>query len=88
MTKFVMETANIPMTQESLHVRITNEDNTHHFLQYKGIVHFEFIPQSQTVNQAYYVDRKRSELWPKGWIFHHDAAAYKVLSVKQFPAQK
>jgi len=27
MTKFAMKTANIPVTQESSHVKITNEDN-------------------------------------------------------------
>jgi hypothetical protein len=53
----------------------------------------------QTVNKAYYVEilkqlseavfRKRLELWPNDWIFHHDnASAHKVLSVKQFLAQK
>jgi hypothetical protein len=31
-TKFSLETANIPMTQESLHVKITNEDNAYNFL--------------------------------------------------------
>jgi hypothetical protein len=32
MTKFDMETADIPMTQESLQVKITNEDDDRHFL--------------------------------------------------------
>jgi hypothetical protein len=51
------------------------------------------------VNQAFYVEilkqlckavhRKRPELWPSDWILHHDSApAHKVLSVKQFWAQK
>jgi hypothetical protein len=56
----------------------------------KGIVHFEFIPQSHTVNQAYYVEilkrlheavhRKRPELRPNYWILCHDnAPAHKAL---------
>jgi len=36
MTKFSMETVNIPMTQDSLHVEITDENNAHHFLRYQG----------------------------------------------------
>jgi transposase len=65
----------------------------------QGIFHFEFIPQSQTVNRAYCTEilkrlreavrRKRPELWPNDWILHHDhAPAHKALSVKQFLAQK
>jgi hypothetical protein len=42
MTTFAMETADISMTQESLHIKITNEDNA---------CHFEFIPQDQMVTK-------------------------------------
>jgi hypothetical protein len=69
MTKFSMATANIPTTQQSSRVEITN-----------FTVHLEFIPQGQTVNQAYYMEtlkrlreavhRKRQELWPNDWIHH------------------
>jgi hypothetical protein len=63
------------------------------FFNVWGFVHFEFIPQGQTVSQAYYVEimkwlrealcRKGPELWPSDWILHHDSApAHKVLFVK------
>jgi hypothetical protein len=87
----ISKAADIPTTQESSHIEITNEDNVHHFLRYQGTVHFEFIPQGQTVNQAHYVEirkrlreavrRKTPELWTNDWILHHDnAPAHRALS--------
>jgi hypothetical protein len=35
-TKLSMETTNIPTTQESSHIKITNEDKAHHFLWSHG----------------------------------------------------
>jgi hypothetical protein len=69
------------------------------FFDIKGTVHSEFIPQSQAVNPAYYVEvlkrlreavrRNRSELWPNDWILHHDnAPAHKAVSVRQFFGSK
>jgi hypothetical protein len=95
-----METADIPMTQESYNVKIRNEDNAHHFLHYQGHcslgVHSK-SPNSQPVllcvkilNQfCDTVCRKRPEILPSDWILHHDSTpAHKALSVKQFLAQK
>jgi hypothetical protein len=46
-----METADIPVAQESSHVEITNEDNVHHFLQHQRKCSL-LISKSQTANQA------------------------------------
>jgi hypothetical protein len=67
------------------------------FLDTKCTVHFKFIPQR--VNQGYYVEvlkrlreavcRKRPEVLPNDWIFHHESApAHRALSVTQFLTQK
>jgi len=69
------------------------------FLDIKGVVHSEFIPQGQRVNLAYYIEtvkrlleavrRKTPELWLKDCILHHGSApADMALFVKQFLAQK
>jgi hypothetical protein len=50
------------------------------FLDIKSNVHFEFVPQGQTVNQAYYVEtlvRLRETVYRKGLnfgptILYHD----------------
>jgi hypothetical protein len=66
----------------------------------RGIVHIDWVPEGQTINQLYYkevltilhegVRRKRPEMWKKGsWILHHDnAPAHSALSVKTFLADQ
>ena len=63
-----------------------------------GIVHKEFLPPAQTVNQFYLevlkkkrdsLWKKRPEMWSSGdWFFHPDSApAHTALSVQQFLAK-
>jgi histone-lysine N-methyltransferase SETMAR len=68
------------------------------FFDHKGIVHYEFIAQVQTVNKSYLemltrlretVRRKRPELCPDKWIFYHDnAPAHDTLRFREFMTEK
>ena len=69
------------------------------FFDVHEIVHLEFLPQGQTINQNVYKDilrrlmrsvrEKRRELWEtKSWLLHHDnAPAHNALSIRQFLAE-
>jgi len=64
-----------------------------------GIVHKEFVPPGQTVNQQFYLKvlkrlrdtvwKKRPEMWNNGdWFLHHEnAPAHTAFSVQQFLAK-
>jgi len=66
----------------------------------RGIVHYEFVPTGQTVNQVYYLEVleglrekvrwKRPELFANNsWILHHNnAPAHAALSGREFLATK
>ena len=70
------------------------------FFDQKGLVHYEFVPEGETVNQHVYqqvliclhnrVRRSRRELWSnKSWLLHHDnALANKAISVRQLLVKK
>jgi len=70
------------------------------FFDIRGIVHYEFVPNGQTVSQVYYLEvlerlrenvrRKRPELFANSsWILHHDnAPAHTALSVREFVCYK
>ena len=69
------------------------------FFDVSGVVHHEYLPESSTVNQTYYIEvlkrlrdairRKRPELWRSGdWFFHHDnAPAHSALRAREFLAK-
>jgi len=60
------------------------------FFDIRGIVHVDWVPEGQTVNQVYYKElltnlrervrrrrrrRRRPEMWKNGpWVFHQDNA--------------
>ena len=70
------------------------------FFDHQGMVHYEFVPQGQTVNQHFYKEvltrlvnkirqNQRVSWAEKTWILHHDnAPTHTALSMKQFLVSK
>ena len=66
------------------------------FFDWKGIVHYEFVPRDETVNKEFYLNilkrlreavrRKRPETWTNStWMLHHDnAPAHASLLIREF----
>ena len=89
-----MEDCQFPMTKKVPSFQIKSQKNFAE-VYISGIVHYEFVPTGQTVNQVYYLEvlkrlsekvrRKRPELFANSWILHHDnAPAHTALSVREF----
>jgi len=88
------------MTKKIPSVQIKSENNVADFFYIRGIVHYEFVPTGQTVNQVYYLEvmerlcenvrQKRPEIFANNsWILHHDnAPAHMALSVSELLATK
>ena len=68
------------------------------FFDEAGVVHHEYVPHGQIVNQTYYLEvlrrlrdavrRKRLEKWRNSWFLHHDnAPAHRALSIREFLAK-
>jgi len=79
--KFAMVRSDIPTTQESLHIKIINEEIVHHFLWYEMYCSLwinSTRPNSQP-NLLYGNTeaecRKRPKLWPNDWILHCDSSS-------------
>jgi histone-lysine N-methyltransferase SETMAR len=89
-----------PRPKKARQVRSNVETMLMVFFDIQGLMHCEFVPAGQTVNQHYYkevllrlrekVRRKWSQLFQSGrWLLHHDnAPAHIALSIQEFLVKK
>ena len=86
----------VTSTKEGPNEQIKSEIHAHNFFYSKGIVHKEFVPPEQTVNQTFYLQvlkRLRNIVVPvrreiaNTWFLHHDAAPSHTFTVREFLAQ-
>ena len=94
------KTANSPQPKHSRWSKSKSQNNVAEFFYIRGIVHYEFVPTGQIVNQVYYLEvlerlrekvrRNRAELFANNsWLLHHDnAPAHTALSMTEFLATK
>jgi len=85
-------------SQENENEEIQNQIEAHLFFDSQGIVHEEFVPPGQTVNQTFYREvlerlRKRMARLRLGiertWMLHHDnAPCHTAVSINEFLAEK
>jgi len=95
-----MEAANSTSSKKMSSGPIKHQSNAHCFFDFFGLVHYEFVPTSQTINKVFYkpvlerlrekVRCKRPEVWKsKSWFLHHDnAPVHSALSIREFLASK
>ena len=91
-----MAVSRFATTKKGADVEIEGQGHADRFFDFKGLVHHEFVPEGQTVNQHFYqqvlarlsdrVRRCRRGLWSDAaWLLHHDnAPAHTAISVRQF----
>jgi [histone H3]-lysine36 N-dimethyltransferase SETMAR len=96
----VWQTKGSPRVKKCRQVRSNVKSLLTVFFDSKGVIHHEFLPKGQTVNQVYYkqvllnllvkIRKKRPEMWTTGlWFLQHDnAPAHTALSIRDFLAQK
>jgi len=89
-----MEDCQFPTTKKVPSVQIKSQSNVADFFDIRGIVHYEFVTNGQTVNQVYNLEvlerlrekvrQERPDLFASNsWILYHDnAPAYTALSLK------
>ena len=86
-------------SQESENEQIQNQIDAHlFFFDSQDIIHKEFVPPGQTVNQTFYWEvlerlRKRAARVRPGtartWMLHHDKApCHMAVSINEFLAEK
>ena len=87
----------VTLTKEGPNEQLKSEIHAHIFFYPKGIVHKEFVPSGQTVNQTFYLQvleclrnrvvRVRCKI-ANMWFLHHDnVPSHKSFAVREFLAQ-